>query len=188
MRFIETTLADAWLIETAIHNDERGYFARLRCAREFSERGLPGSFVQTNLSCNSHAGTFRGLHCQLPPSREGKLVRCISGAIADVIVDLRSDSPTWMQHEWFELSAEALNALYVPSGFAHGFYTEAENSVVLYEMGDYYEPQLGRGIRWDDPALRITLPGTVTSIHPRDAAYPDFDPSSFAGFKRGEAR
>lgn len=185
MRFVETTLADAWLIELEKHRDERGWFTRLRCSREFPAHGLPGEFVQTNLSHNALAGTFRGLHYQAPPSREGKLVRCIQGAVADVIVDLRPDSPTWLRHEWFELTAENLNGLFVPAGFAHGFFTRQDGSMVLYEMTDYYTPELGRGIRWDDPALDLRLPGAITNIHPRDAAYPDLDTGALSAFKGG---
>lgn len=184
MHFVETGLADAWLVEPDQHADDRGFFCRLRCSGEFPEHGLPAYFVQTNLSHNRLAGTFRGLHYQVPPSQEGKLVRCIRGAVADIIVDLRLGSPTLLQHAWFELTAAALNALYVPPGFAHGFYTRQDDSLVLYEMTDYYQPELGRGVRWDDPALGIEMPGEITCIHPRDAAYSDLDT---AALRRGSA-
>lgn len=183
MRFIETELADAWLLEPKRMADERGHFTRLRCAREFAERGLPKQFVQTNLSFNCIGGTFRGLHYQAPPSREGKLVRCIRGSIADVIVDLRPGSPSYLRHQWFWLDAEELRALFCPAGFAHGFLTLADESEVLYEMSDYYAPELSRGIRWDDPALGIELPGEMVCINPRDAAYPDLDADTLSGFK-----
>ncbi|WP_405234363.1 dTDP-4-dehydrorhamnose 3,5-epimerase [Lentisalinibacter salinarum] len=175
MRFVETELAGAWLLEPEKHSDERGYFTRLRCSREFSDHGLPGDFVQTNLSFNRKAGTFRGLHFQTPPSFEAKLVRCVRGAISDVIVDLRRGSASFLQHQWFRLDASDLRALFVPAGFAHGFLTLADESEVLYEMTDYYAPDLGRGIRWDDPSLGIEMPGEVVRIHPRDANYPDLD-------------
>jgi dTDP-4-dehydrorhamnose 3,5-epimerase len=187
MRFVETELTDAWLLEPEKKIDERGYFMRLRCAREFAERGLPREFVQTNLSSNQTARTFRGLHYQAPPSREGKLVRCIRGAIADVIVDLRPESRSYLRHQWFSLDALQLRALFVPAGFAHGFLTLLDESWVLYEMTDYYAPELARGIRWDDPALGIELPGEVACINPRDAAYPELDMDSltvFAGYMK----
>lgn len=180
MRFSATTLADAWLIEPEKHGDERGFFTRLRCAREFDAHGLPGEFVQTNLSHNALAGTFRGLHYQAPPSREGKLVRCVRGAVADVIVDLRPGSVSHLRHEWFSLDAAGLAALYVPPGFAHGFLTLADETEVLYEMSDYYAPELGRGIRWDDPALGIEMPAELARIHPRDAGYADLTPEALA--------
>ncbi|WP_405240824.1 dTDP-4-dehydrorhamnose 3,5-epimerase family protein [Lentisalinibacter orientalis] len=182
MRFVETELVGAWVLEPDKKADERGYFTRLRCAREFAERGLPREFVQTNLSYNRAAGTFRGLHYQLPPSREGKLVRCIRGAIDDIIVDLRPGSRSFLRHQWFRLDAEGLKALFVPAGFAHGFRTLEDGSEVLYEMSDYYAPDLACGIRWDDPALGITMPGEVVCINPRDAAYPDLDTAGLAVF------
>lgn len=175
MRFVETNFADAWLLEADKKEDERGYFTRLRCSRQFVERGLPREFVQTNLSFNRIAGTFRGLHYQVPPSYEGKLVRCIRGSIADVIVDLRPDSRSYLHHQWFQLDARGLQALFVPAGFAHGFLTQTDECTVLYEMSDYYAPDLARGIRWDDPMLGIELPGDLTCINPRDAAYPNLD-------------
>lgn len=182
MKFTESELAGAWIIEPQKHEDERGYFARLRCSREFGERGLPAGFVQTNLSYNSHRGTFRGLHYQLPPSQEAKLVRCVAGSVADLIVDLRRGSPTFLQHQWIELDERSLRALYVPTGLAHGFITLDNNAVVLYEMTDYYAPELGHGIRWSDPSLGIQMPVEIGNIHPRDAAYPDIDPAELDYF------
>ena len=175
MRFTETPLPGAYLVASEPHRDERGYFARLRCAREFAECGLPNEFVQTNLSFNRQAGTFRGLHFQRPPSREGKLVRCLAGAVHDVIVDLRPDSPGFLKHFWAALTADEPVALFVPPGFAHGFLTSTDGALILYEMTDYYQPELGDGIRWDDPALGIRLPGDIAAIHPRDRDYPDLD-------------
>ena len=175
MRVRETTLRDAYLIETVRHDDERGYFARLRCAQEFELAGLPNKFVQTNLSANTKKGTFRGLHYQLPPSREGKLVRCLTGAIDDVIVDLRPDSETFLKAEWFTLSSDNLRALFVPHGFAHGFLTAVEGATVLYEMTDYFRPELSAGIRWSDPQLKLKLPGEIRMINDRDASYASID-------------
>ena len=182
MRFVDTDLADAWLLEPDKNIDQRGYFVRLRCAREFAEQGLPGGFVQTNLSYNRTARTFRGLHYQASPSREGKLVRCIRGAIADVIVDLRPGSRSYLRHQWFNLDATQLQALFVPAGFAHGFLTLADDTEVLYEMSDYYQPELARGIRWDDPALGIVMPKKVACINPREAEYPDLDEDTLTIF------
>jgi len=183
MRFVETELADAWLLEPDKKTDERGYFTRLRCSRELAERGLPTTFVQTNLSHNRVSGIFRGLHYQAPPSQEWKLVRCIRGAIADVIVDLRPGSSSYLRHQWFQLDATSLKALFVPAGFAHGFLTLTDETEVLYEMSDYYEPDLGCGVRWNDPKLGIEMPGEVSCINSRDAGYPDLDTDSLAVFR-----
>ena len=182
MRFTESTLDGVWIIESESHRDDRGFFARLRCAREFEDHGIQGQFVQTNLSYNRDAGTFRGLHYQAAPSREGKLVRCVSGGIADIVVDLRRSSPGFLRHEWFDLDAENMRALFVPPGFAHGFFTRADDTLVLYEMTDYFAPELGRGVRWNDPALGIELPGAVRNIHPRDEDYPDLVPDALTDF------
>lgn len=182
MRFVETSLAGACLVSSEVHEDERGFFARARCSREFAEHGLPGEFVQTNLSHNTAAGTFRGLHYQVPPSREGKLVRCIAGAIDDVIVDLRPDSPSFLAHEWFRLTADEITALFVPTGFAHGFLTATDNAAVLYEMTDYYAPELSRGLRYDDPRLELELPGPIRMINPRDTRHADLDTAELACF------
>ena len=182
MRFTETELADAWLLESERHVDKRGYFTRLRCSNEFVERSLPSDFVQTNLSYNRTARTFRGLHYQAPPSREGKLVRCIRGKIADVIVDLRPGSRTYLRHQRICLDATQLKALFVPAGFAHGFLTLMDDTEVLYEMSDYYAPELARGIRWDDPALNIDMPGEVVCVSSRDTEYPDLDTTTLTSF------
>jgi dTDP-4-dehydrorhamnose 3,5-epimerase len=175
MQIENTSLADARLISTERHVDERGYFARAMCAKEFAAHGVIAEFVQSNLSFNLAAGTFRGVHYQTSPSREAKLVRCVAGAIDDVIVDLRPDSPTFMQHEWFSLTADNLLALFVPSGFAHGFLTSTDKVTVHYEMADYYAPELARGVRWDDPMLKLRLPGKIRMISSRDEDYPDLN-------------
>jgi dTDP-4-dehydrorhamnose 3,5-epimerase len=188
MRFVATSLADAYLVHATSHEDERGFFARIRCSQEFAEHELPAEFVQTNLSHNAVAGTFRGLHYQVPPSREGKLVRCVAGSIDDVIVDLRPGSPSFLGHEWFRLGDRGLSGLYVPPGFAHGFLTRSDETTVMYEMTDYYAPELARGVRWSDAQLRLRLPGAIRVIHPRDASYSDLDVESlafFRGFSRG---
>jgi len=175
MEYSSTSLVDAYVVRSLAHEDERGYFARIRCTQEFMAQGLPTDFVQTNLSYNRSTATFRGLHYQIPPSIEGKLVRCIAGAIDDVIVDLRPNSQTFLKHEWFQLSANELSALYVPPGFAHGFLTLDDNTTVMYDMSDYYQPELARGIRWSDPMLKIKMPREIRIIKPQDVDYSNLD-------------
>ncbi|HXX48732.1 MAG TPA: dTDP-4-dehydrorhamnose 3,5-epimerase [Myxococcota bacterium] len=180
MIFKETGLPGAWLIELERVEDGRGFFARSFCAREFAERGLAARFVQSSVSFNARAGTLRGMHFQLPPHREVKLVRCTAGAVFDAIVDLRTGSPTRLR--WFgtELDAANRRMLYIPEGFAHGFLTLAPDTEVFYEMSEFYAPQAGRGLRWSDPALGIRWPAAPTVIAERDAGYPDLDLSALA--------
>jgi dTDP-4-dehydrorhamnose 3,5-epimerase len=162
--------------------DERGFFARTFCAKEFAAAGLPATMVQTNMSRNERRGTLRGMHLQLPPSQEGKLVRCTRGALYDVIVDLDPRSPTYLQHFGVELTADSYEALYIPPLMLHGFQTLADETEVLYQMTDFYAPGLGFGARWNDPAFRIDWPITDTvTMLPRDAQYPDFDRARYAG-------
>ncbi|MFI5315537.1 MAG: dTDP-4-dehydrorhamnose 3,5-epimerase [Myxococcota bacterium] len=175
MIFKETGLAGALAIEPERIEDARGFFARTFCAREFAERGLAPRFVQSSVSFNARAGTLRGMHFQVPPHREVKLVRCTAGAIWDAIVDLRRSSPTRLRWFGIELSAENRRSLYIPEGFAHGFVTLAPNSEVFYEMSEFYAPQAGRGLRWNDPALGIGWPVPPQVIAERDASYPDLD-------------
>lgn len=158
MIFEETTLAGAYLIRTDKHTDNRGSFSRLFCAQEFSEIGLPDNFVQTNLSENTKRFTLRGMHYQLPPLSEGKLISCISGHVFDVIVDIRADSPTRHQYFSCELRAHDNKLLYVPAGLAHGFQTLEDNSSLLYGMTDFYKPGQDAGLRWDDPTIGIDWP------------------------------
>lgn len=180
MIFQDTGLAGAVAIEIERVADARGFFARTFCAREFAERGLTARFVQSSVSFNTRAGTLRGMHFQMPPHREVKLVRCTAGAVWDAIVDLRSGSPTRLR--WFgtELSAENRRALYIPEGFAHGFITLEPNSEVFYEMSEFYAPESARGLRWNDPALGIAWPKPPQVIAERDASYPDLDVASLA--------
>ncbi len=185
MHFNMTTICGAVLVAPEKRTDQRGYFTRARCSSEFRAANLPDVFVQTNISYNISKGTFRGLHFQVPPSKESKLVRCIRGSIADVIVDLRPDSDTFLKHEWFILDENDLHALYVPAGVGHGFLTQSDDVMVLYEMGDYFAPELSRGVRVDDPLLGIKLPSEIAVINPRDAAYPDLDVKMLDCF-RGE--
>jgi dTDP-4-dehydrorhamnose 3,5-epimerase len=172
MRFIPTKLEGAWVVEPQPHKDSRGLFARTYCAREFGEQGLVDSFVQCNTSWNAHKGTVRGLHYQLSPSSEVKLVRCTAGALWDVIVDLRPDSPTYLQHVGIELTATNRLALYIPEMFVHGFQTLEEGAEVFYQMSEFYAPKLARGLRYDDPKLGIKWPLPVTSISDQDLNWP----------------
>jgi dTDP-4-dehydrorhamnose 3,5-epimerase len=174
--FSPTPLAGAWLVDLDRHEDARGFFARTWCRREFEAQGLYARLVQCSMSRNLRRGTLRGMHWQAPPHAEVKLVRCSRGAIWDVILDLRPGSPTHLRHYGAELTAENGRALYIPEGFAHGFVTLADDSDVLYQMSEYYEPSAGRGVRWDDPAFGITWPVANPILHERDASYPDYVP------------
>jgi dTDP-4-dehydrorhamnose 3,5-epimerase len=168
MRFTPTKLAGAYIIEPQPHADSRGLFARTFCANEFRAQGLVDVFVQCNTSWNVSKGTLRGLHFQLSPSSEVKLVRCTAGALWDVIVDLRPQSATYLQHVAIELTAGNRLALYIPEMFAHGFQTLEEGTEVFYQMSQFYAPKLARGIRYDDPKIGIKWPLPVTSISDLD--------------------
>lgn len=172
MIFTETPLRGAFVVDIEPIGDARGFFARTFCMREFEEHGLETATAQINLSVNPHAGTLRGLHYQLPPAGETKLLRCTRGAIYDVIVDLRPDSPTYLQHFGVELSAENRRALYVPALFAHGYQTLADDTEVSYRVSEFYTPGLERGLRWSDPDLGIDWPLEVGPLSDKDAAWP----------------
>lgn len=172
MHFHPLEISDAILIEPERRSDERGFFARVFCMEEFARAGLPTHFPQSNVSFNAKAGTVRGMHYQLAPHEEPKVVRCTRGAIYDVIVDLRPGSPTLHRSVGVELSAENGLMLYIPPGFAHGFQTLVDTTEVFYLMGDVYAPELARGVRWDDPALAISWPLPVSVIAERDLSYP----------------
>lgn len=174
MIFRETGLAGAWIVEIERFEDERGFFARTWCERELSERGLESRLAQCSISWNRHRHTLRGLHYQAAPHEEVKLVRCTSGSIHDVIVDIRPDSPTFKKWFGVVLSAENRRALYIPAGFAHGFLSVAENSEVLYQISAFHHPESARGLRWNDPAFAIDWPVDPAVISDRDAGYPDF--------------
>lgn len=179
MKFSEARLPGAWLIEIDRLEDERGFFARSFCQREFQEHGLDSSVAQCNISQNCLQGTLRGMHFQLPPFAEAKLVRCTRGAIYDAIIDLRPASSAFLRWEAFELSAADYRMLYVPKGFAHGFLTLQDDSEVFYQMSEFYAPQAARGVRWDDPLFGIEWPAPVRCISPKDGAYPDSKPEDF---------
>jgi len=178
VRFISTEIPDVWIVEPERHADERGFFARTWCAREAEARGLDPRVVQCSTSFNHRVGTLRGMHFQAPPRAETKLVRCTRGAIFDVAADLRPDSATYRRWVGAELTPANGRALYVPRGFAHGFLTLVEDSEVQYQMSEFYAPELGRGVRWDDPWLGVRWPGVPKVIAPRDRDYPDVLPEA----------
>lgn len=178
MIFTETKLKGAFIIDLEPHRDRRGFFARTFCAQEFEAHGLKSTIAQCNLSYNHQKGTLRGMHYQIPPVSETKVVSCVRGAIYDVIIDLRPDSPTYTQHIAVELTAENRRALYIPELFAHGFQTLTDDAEVLYQMGEFYTPGYDRGIRYDDPMFSIEWQLPVSVISDRDLAWSAFEPIS----------
>ena len=172
MIFVETPLQGAYVIEIEKHEDERGFFARSWCAREFSAKGLDHHLVQCNVSFNKLKGTLRGLHYQIPPHAEVKLVRCTKGSLFDVIVDLRKDSPTFLNWFGVELTGTNYRMLYIPEHFAHGFQTLEDDTEIFYQMSEFYEPAAARGIRWNDPCLAISWPLTNHIISTKDQESP----------------
>ena len=177
MKFEETAIPGVWVLDLERREDPRGFFARTFCEQEFAEHGLLTRFVQCNLSSNRKRGTLRGLHFQNEPKPEVKLVRCVQGAVYDVVVDLRPDSPAYCQWVGIELSAANGRALYIPAGIAHGFQTLEDNTDLYYHMGEFYEPSLAAGVRWNDPAFDIAWPVANPILSDKDAAYPDFQRS-----------
>lgn len=174
MIFRETPLKGSYVIDLERMGDSRGFFARSWCAREFESRGLNPRLVQCNISFNRTRGTLRGMHFQIAPFEEAKLVRCTSGVIHDVIVDLRPGSETRGRHFAATLSAENRRMLYIPEGMAHGFLTLEDNAEVFYQMSEFYAQECARGFRWDDPGFDIPWPDTVRVISERDKTYPDY--------------
>jgi len=172
--FKETRLKGAYIIEIDPLTDERGFFARSWCREEFKARGLNSRLVQCNISYNQRKGTLRGMHYQVAPYQEAKLVRCTRGAIYDVIIDLRPDSITFKQWVAVELSAENRKMIYIPEGFAHGFQTLEDGTEVFYQMSEYYHSECARGVRWDDPAFTIQWPEDERIISAKDRSYPLF--------------
>jgi dTDP-4-dehydrorhamnose 3,5-epimerase len=177
VHYRETPLTGAYVLELDRKSDERGFFARTYDERELEAHGIPSRWPQCNISNNTRAGTFRGMHWNAAPHREAKLVRCIRGAVFDAIVDIRVGSPTHMRWFGLTLSADEGNALYIPEGFAHGFITLADQTDVFYHMGRYYQGDAGRGARWNDPAFGIAWPREPLVISERDRTYPAFDPA-----------
>lgn len=174
MRFRPTGLAGVRLIELEPASDERGFFARTFCVQEFAAQGLETGFVQHSISHTERAGSVRGMHFQKKPHEEVKLLRCIRGAIHDVLIDLRPDSPTYRRWEAYELTAENRRQLYVPAGLAHGFQTLLPDTEVAYLISAFYAPAAAAGIRHDDPAFAIAWPLPVADISPKDRAWPDW--------------
>lgn len=176
MRFRETPIAGAWALEPERRVDERGYFARTFCRRELAGHGLDLEFVQANTGFSERAGTLRGIHFQAAPHLESKLVRCTRGAVYDVVVDLRPESPTFTRWFALELSAENGLALYVPAGCGHGYQTLTDGAELYYQASAYYAAESARGARYDDPALGIEWPLAVTAISAADCAWPYLTP------------
>ena len=177
MIFIETKLQGAYLIELEKLEDERGFFARSFCQKEFESYGLIINVVQSNVSFNKKKGTLRGMHFQVQPKAEAKLIRCTRGLIYDVILDLRPDSKTYSKWMAVELTADNRKMLYIPEGFAHGFQTLVDDTEVFYQMMEFYHPECARGIRWDDPVFGIKWPIERPILSSKDLSYPAFNSS-----------
>ncbi|NJR57564.1 MAG: dTDP-4-dehydrorhamnose 3,5-epimerase [Cyanobacteria bacterium CRU_2_1] len=176
MIFTETKLKGAFIIDLELKGDDRGAFARTFCAKEFAAHGLKNSVAQCNLSFNYKAGTLRGMHYQTPPAAETKLVRCTKGAIYDVIIDLRADSPSYLHYIGVELTADNRRALFVPEMFAHGYQALTDGAEVVYQVGEFYTPGYECGIRYDDPAFNIEWPMPITVISDKDSTWAPFQP------------
>ncbi|MCL1473007.1 dTDP-4-dehydrorhamnose 3,5-epimerase [Argonema antarcticum] len=172
MQFTETQLKGAFLVEIEKISDQRGFFARIFCAKEFEERGLKPPVAQTNLSFNPKKGTLRGLHYQIAPVTEAKLIRCTKGAIYEVIVDMRPESPTYLSHIGVELTDENHRALYVPEMFANGYQALTDGSEAIYQVSEFYTPGYERGLRYDDLVININWPLSVSEISSKDASWP----------------
>jgi dTDP-4-dehydrorhamnose 3,5-epimerase len=171
MIFVETELAGAYILELERRQDARGFFARAFCQKEFEAHGLKPVIAQANIASNPKKGTLRGMHFQFPPAAETKLVRCTRGAIVDIIVDLRPESPTYLRHIAVELNEDNQRALYVPERFAHGYQVLRDNTDTSYQVGEFYAPGLESGLRYDDPRLGLEWPLPVTLIADKDRAW-----------------
>jgi dTDP-4-dehydrorhamnose 3,5-epimerase len=174
MIFTETELKGAFILDVKRFEDERGFFGRTYCAQEFEEYGLNTNVIQCNISFNKKKGTLRGMHMQLAPHAETKLVRCTQGAIYDVIVDMRANSATFKQWIGVELTADSYRMLYIPEGFAHGFFTLQDNTEITYQLSNSYVPAAERGYRWDDPAFNIQWPAEPSVISEKDKSHAPF--------------
>ena len=181
MRFSETQLSGAWIVDPELREDDRGFFTRAFDTKLFEQHGLNPFNAQSNISRNYRRGTLRGLHYQLPPATETKYIRCMRGAILDVIVDMRPGSATYLKHISVELSADNCRALYVPGMFAHAYLTLQDDTDVIYQVGEYYTPGQERGLRYDDPALGIDWPIDVEAISDKDRAWPLLDEQAVSG-------
>ena len=171
MIFTETKLKGAFIIDLDRRTDERGFFARAFCQNEFRDHGLNPIIAQANLASNAKKGTVRGMHFQYPPAAESKLVRCTRGAILDIIVDLRPESPTYLEHISVELSEDNMRALYVPERFAHGYQALRDNTDTSYQVGEFYTPEAEGGLRYDDPRLGLKWPLPVSVISLKDQGF-----------------
>ncbi|MEM7790165.1 MAG: dTDP-4-dehydrorhamnose 3,5-epimerase [Verrucomicrobiota bacterium] len=172
MKFTEAPLKDAWIIDLEPKKDERGYFARAFCKNEFDVYEIESQVVQVNVSFNHKAGTLRGMHYQKAPVEETKIVRCTRGSLYDVIIDMRPDSPTYMQHFGIELSEENMRKLFVPRGFAHGYLTLEDNTEASYMVSEFYTPEVEGGVRYNDPAFGIKWPFPIACLSDKDANWP----------------
>jgi len=181
MMFTEMKVKGAYLIEPQRLEDERGFFARTWCRQEFEAHGLNSRVAQCNISFNPKKGTLRGMHYQIKPYEETKLVRCTTGAIYDVVIDVRPESPSFRQHVGVMLTSGNRHMLYIPEGCAHGFITLEDNTEVSYQISEFYAPDHARGYRWNDPAFGIEWPMEVRVISDRDRNYPDFERPDFKG-------
>jgi dTDP-4-dehydrorhamnose 3,5-epimerase len=177
MKFTATPLQGAFVIELEKRGDDRGFFARVFCEREYQQHGLNHDIVQINTSLSKIKGTLRGMHYQLAPKAEDKIIRCLRGTLFDVIVDLRPESPTFLKHFAIELTGENRTMLYVPKGFAHGFITLEPDTEAFYLVTEYYAPDRERGLRYNDPKLGIPWPLEPVVISDKDKAHPDFNPA-----------
>lgn len=184
MFLTETPLKGAFIIDLDRKTDNRGFFARAFCAKTFEQHGLKPTVVQTNIAYNHKKGTVRGMHYQIPPAAETKLVRCVRGAIYDVIVDLRPESPTFMRHIGVELTQDNRKALYIPERFAHGYQTLTDDCEVTYQVGEFYTPGYERGLRYDDPMLHIVWPLPAGEMSEKDRNWKLLDDEQVAIIRR----
>jgi dTDP-4-dehydrorhamnose 3,5-epimerase len=175
MIFEETQLAGAFVVGLERREDDRGFFARTFCQHEFADHGLKPTIAQANVAFNRQRGTLRGMHFQYPPAAETKLVRCTRGAILDIIVDLRPESPTYLGHVAVELTGDNHRALYVPERFAHGYQVLEDDTETTYQVGEFYTPAAEGGLKYDDPRLGLEWPLPVTELSPKDAAWKSLD-------------
>jgi len=175
MKFTETKLKGAFVIDIERHEDNRGFFARAFCQREFEDHGLPPVIAQGNIAFNERKGTLRGMHFQYPPATETKLVRCSRGAILDIIIDLRPESPTYLEHVAVELSADNYRSLFVPGRFGHGYQALEDRTETSYQMGEFYTPGSEGGLHYQDPRLGLVWPLPVTEISPKDTEWAPLD-------------
>lgn len=175
MKFFETPLAGLYVVELEPRNDERGFFARSFCMDEFAAHGLDPRIAQANIAFNEKAGTLRGMHFQVPPHEEAKYIRCVRGAVYDVAVDIRPQSPTYLKWHAAELSADNRRMMCIPRGFAHGYQTLSDSTEVFYLVSEFYHPESDRGLRWDDPALAISWPLPNPILSAKDRIHPLLD-------------